>query len=369
MDILDELFQLESDFFEMEDHWYPKITYTPYRGPPRPQQSPSATNVRITKQVLESILHNPTYFTQINYDKPPEHCQYLKISEPTDLTLFPGGKNYQTKISNELKQIYSYTPGSYEKYQDMIKAKKVLKMAPPPPQNNQPSPKPRTPPPPPNQSVPAPQQINGQLHQVFHLYDKNTGRTIQAIKGANGSFTAIGQSSGQIFHVANGQSSGSTIMAGNAGQQQQQQGGQPKPQQVFQPQQQNSNNQQFQKNSMNPPMSQPIMIQQPQAQQIHIQQPHQQVQLQQGPPQQAGSTMVINTSSSNGGSSDNGNNAYITSEVNLGNEARNSLEMQKNVIKTQIHQTRRQMVQSFMPRPAYQSQPIAANSPQPVQAE
>ena len=58
--------------------------------------------------------------------------------------------------------------------------------------------------------------------------------------------------------------------------------------------------------------------------------------------------MVINTSSSNGGSSDNGNNAYITSEVNLGNEARNSLEMQKNVIKTQIHQTRRQMVQRYV---------------------
>ena len=58
--------------------------------------------------------------------------------------------------------------------------------------------------------------------------------------------------------------------------------------------------------------------------------------------------MVINTNSSNGGSSDNGNNAYITSEVKLGNEARNSLEMQKNVIKTQIHQTRRQMVQRYV---------------------
>jgi len=76
-------------------------TYTPYRGPPRQQQqSNSATNVRITKHVLERILHNPTYFTQINYDKPPEHCQYLKISEPTDLTLFPGGK----KLPNEDQQ-------------------------------------------------------------------------------------------------------------------------------------------------------------------------------------------------------------------------------------------------------------------------
>jgi len=80
--------------------------------------------------------------------------------------------------------------------------------------------------------------------------------------------------------------------------------------------------------------------------------------------------MVINnTSSSNGDNKDNGNNAYITSEVHLSNEARTSLEMQKQVIKTQIHQTRRQMVQSFMPRPVYQSQPIAANSPKPVQAE
>lgn len=61
-----------------------------------------------------------------------------------------------------------------------------------------------------------------------------------------------------------------------------------------------------------------------------------------------GSTMVINNTSSissNGDNNDNGNNAYITSEVHLSNEARNSLEMQKKVIKTQIHQTRRQMVQ------------------------
>ena len=44
--------------------------------------------------------------------------------------------------------------------------------------------------------------------------------------------------------------------------------------------------------------------------------------------------MVINnTSSSNGDNNDNGNNAYITSEVHLSNEARNSLEMQKKSYK------------------------------------
>ena len=37
------------------------------------------TNVRITKQVLESILKNPDRFTQINNDQVPEMCNYLKV--------------------------------------------------------------------------------------------------------------------------------------------------------------------------------------------------------------------------------------------------------------------------------------------------
>ena len=37
------------------------------------------TNVRITKQVLESILKNPDRFTQINNDQAPEMCNYLKV--------------------------------------------------------------------------------------------------------------------------------------------------------------------------------------------------------------------------------------------------------------------------------------------------
>ena len=46
-------------------------------GPRRPPAN--ATNVRITKQVLESILHHPNQFTQINLDQPPELCNYLKV--------------------------------------------------------------------------------------------------------------------------------------------------------------------------------------------------------------------------------------------------------------------------------------------------
>ena len=46
---------------------------------PRPGPQPNATNVRITKQVLESILGNPNQFTQINHDQPPENCNYLKV--------------------------------------------------------------------------------------------------------------------------------------------------------------------------------------------------------------------------------------------------------------------------------------------------
>jgi hypothetical protein len=87
-------------------------------------------------------------------------------------------------------------------------------------------------------------QINGQLHQVFHLYDKSTGMTFKAIKGPGGQgFQAIGQSAGQIFNVANG-NSGQQQMVSNGNQQQQ-----------------------FTQNSMNGAqvqMSQPIVIQQPQ---------------------------------------------------------------------------------------------------------
>ena len=66
-------------------------SYSPYRPgttpPPRqmppkqPQRptGPSATNVRITKAILESILHNPKQFTQINTDQPQHLCTFLKV--------------------------------------------------------------------------------------------------------------------------------------------------------------------------------------------------------------------------------------------------------------------------------------------------
>ena len=57
--------------------------YAPYTQRPRqnapPRSGPAATNVRITKAILDSILRNPDYFTQINTDQPPHLCTFLKV--------------------------------------------------------------------------------------------------------------------------------------------------------------------------------------------------------------------------------------------------------------------------------------------------
>ncbi|CAG5113657.1 Oidioi.mRNA.OKI2018_I69.chr2.g7747.t1.cds [Oikopleura dioica] len=229
---------------ESEEEVYVKeevvVKEEPESMPPTPEhQSPWATNVRISKQILERILLNPKSFIQINDDSSPEHCQYLKIFEPTDYSLFPGGRQFRTKIpiGNEVKLIYSYTPGSYEKYLDMSTATNVIK-TPSARQNDQPSSEPRTPPPssplpqspissepepetrPPSPPSPASPQdepkakTGDQLPEVFLLYDNSTGQTIHAVKGADGKFEPIGQSKGKIINVSDGQSSGS-IMTGN----------------------------------------------------------------------------------------------------------------------------------------------------------
>ena len=63
-----------------------QFTCSPYRpqNTPPPQRRPgggaSATNVRITKAILDSILLNPEHFTQITHDKPPHLCTFLKVS-------------------------------------------------------------------------------------------------------------------------------------------------------------------------------------------------------------------------------------------------------------------------------------------------
>ena len=59
-------------------------TPLPRQMPPKQPQKPtdqSATNVRITKAMLESILHNPKQFTQIDTDQPKHLCRYLKVRE------------------------------------------------------------------------------------------------------------------------------------------------------------------------------------------------------------------------------------------------------------------------------------------------
>ena len=50
---------------------------------------------------------------------------------------FPGGKNYQTTINNEMKQIFSYIPRDVSKHQDMVRRGLVLR-APPPNQQQRP---------------------------------------------------------------------------------------------------------------------------------------------------------------------------------------------------------------------------------------
>ena len=42
--------------------------------------SMSAINLKITKAIMESILHNPKQFTQINTDKPVHLCTFLKVN-------------------------------------------------------------------------------------------------------------------------------------------------------------------------------------------------------------------------------------------------------------------------------------------------
>ena len=59
---------------------------------------------------------------------------------------FPGGKNYQTTINNEMKQIFSYIPREARKYQEMV-SKRLILRAPPAqqprqvPQNQHPQPR------------------------------------------------------------------------------------------------------------------------------------------------------------------------------------------------------------------------------------
>lgn len=40
---------------------------------------------------------------------------------------FPGGKNYQTTINNEMKQIFSYIPREARKYQEMVHKRLILR--------------------------------------------------------------------------------------------------------------------------------------------------------------------------------------------------------------------------------------------------
>lgn len=43
---------------------------------------------------------------------------------------FPGGKNYQTTINNEMKQIFSYIPREARKYQEMVQKRLILRAPP-----------------------------------------------------------------------------------------------------------------------------------------------------------------------------------------------------------------------------------------------
>ena len=44
----------------------------------------------------------------------------FKLAHVEDSKLYPGGKNYQTTINNEMKQIFSYIPREARKYQEMV---------------------------------------------------------------------------------------------------------------------------------------------------------------------------------------------------------------------------------------------------------
>ena len=77
--------------FELQCMTYSIRPYRPQNTPP-PQRRPggggaSATNVRITKAILDSILLNPEHFTQITHDKPPHLCTFLKVSYLIDIFL------------------------------------------------------------------------------------------------------------------------------------------------------------------------------------------------------------------------------------------------------------------------------------------
>ena len=52
-------------------------SYSPYR--PGTTSQPRQMPMRITKAILESILHNPKQFTQINTDQPQHLCTFLKV--------------------------------------------------------------------------------------------------------------------------------------------------------------------------------------------------------------------------------------------------------------------------------------------------
>ena len=43
---------------------------------------------------------------------------------------FPGGKNYETSINNEMKQIFSYIPREARKYQEMVQKRLILRAPP-----------------------------------------------------------------------------------------------------------------------------------------------------------------------------------------------------------------------------------------------
>ena len=127
--------------------------YRPQQTPPpqrRPGGAGNATNVRITKAILDSILLNPEHFTQISHDKPPHLCTFLKVksrklqnfnpfqlASPDDARQFKGGKNYQTTIQGRVKQIFSYIPHDQAMYQYMVQNQLVLRPPPSQPQQQQ----------------------------------------------------------------------------------------------------------------------------------------------------------------------------------------------------------------------------------------
>ena len=50
----------------------------------------------------------------------------MKLAHVEDSKNFPGGKNYQTTINNEMKQIFSYIPREMRKYQEIVQKQLIL---------------------------------------------------------------------------------------------------------------------------------------------------------------------------------------------------------------------------------------------------